>query len=161
MRTTERMAKCLRTSPCLKTVINHLRKSGAPTPQGVSKQSRCGKMNCIQTHPPRKSGGKPAYNKAQGAPHGFPPVLRGSAHMGFRAVSARRTRFRQRQLSLMASPRDYVRFSQPVIWDWLWAFAIGSLPSSLSSANFSMGIAPVPPRFFCGSWLRLRIGSFG
>lgn len=30
--------------------------------------NRCAKRNCIQTHPPRKWGDKPAYNTAQGAP---------------------------------------------------------------------------------------------
>ncbi len=39
--------------------------------------------NQIQTHPPRKWRGKPAYNKAQGTPRGLPPALRGSAHMVF------------------------------------------------------------------------------
>ena len=57
-------------------------------------QNRCAKKNCIQNPPHLKMSVKTSYNTAQGAPHGFPPALRGFAHMVFWMGPAVQTPFR-------------------------------------------------------------------
>ena len=60
-----------------------LRKSGAPTPQCKSKKTGARRGIAYKPTPQENGEVNQRITQTQGAPHGFPPVLRGSAHMVF------------------------------------------------------------------------------